>query len=71
MMPYLPIQQLKSMRSQDLERAERSRLLRAARTGRPGAYGAGVIDALGHGLIAIGTRLVSDPNHHPNHRTAA
>lgn len=70
-MPYLPVHQLKSMRQPDLDRAERSRLLRAARTGRPGAYGAGVIDALGHGLIAIGMRLVSDPNHHPTHRSAA
>lgn len=30
-----------------------------------------VIDAMGHGLIAIGSRLVSDPNDHRTHRRAA
>lgn len=71
MTPFLSCDLTKSLRSEDLARAERSRLRRAARTGSPGAYGAGVIDALGHGLIAIGARLVSDPADHPTHSRAA
>ncbi|HEX2152785.1 MAG TPA: hypothetical protein VHL52_02285 [Acidimicrobiia bacterium] len=46
------------------ETAEARRLRWASRTGLAGSYGAGVIDALGHGLIAIGSRLVSNsPSH--------
>lgn len=71
MMPYLSYGVTNHRISQARERAEASRLRRAARTGNHGAYGAGVIDALGHGLIALGTRLVSDPDHHRNHRHAA
>ncbi len=71
MTPVLSHDLAKALRSEDLARAEHSRLLRAARTGSPGAYGSGVIDALGHGLIAIGARLVSDPGDHPTHRRAA
>lgn len=51
--------------------ADRRRLRRTARTGVAGAYGAGVIDALGHGLIALGARLVADREQHPHHRRAA
>lgn len=71
MTPFLPHDLARSLRNEDLARAERSRLRRAARSGYPGAYGSGVIDALGHGLIAIGARLVSDPGDHPTHRRAA
>lgn len=71
MMPYLSPDIARSLRREDLERAERSRLRRAVRTGTPGPYGSGVIDALGHRLIAIGTRLVSDPADHPTHRRVA
>lgn len=71
MTPFLSHHLAKSLRTEDLARAERSRLLRAARTGSLGSYGSGVIDALGHGLIAIGSRLVSDPGDHRTHRRAA
>lgn len=71
MMTY-PAYDFAKARIQDsLARAEADRLRRTARTGVAGAYGAGVIDALGHGLIAIGARLVSDPAAHPTHRSAA
>jgi hypothetical protein len=71
MIPHLSYRLARSLRSDDLSKAEASRLRRAARSGAPGPYGAGVIDALGHGLIAIGARLVSDPSDHPRHRRAA
>lgn len=71
MTPFLSYDLAKSLRSEDVARAERSRLRRAARTGSAGSYGSGVIDAFGHGLIAIGSRLVSDPGDHPAHRRAA
>lgn len=71
MMPYLSYDVTNHRIAQAQERAEASRLRRAARTGNHGPYGAGVIDALGHGLIALGSRLVSDPQDHPNHRHAA
>lgn len=55
--------------------ADHRRLRRTAGDGALGAYGAGVIDALGHGLIAIGSRLVTDRRAHspahPGHRRAA
>lgn len=71
MMPYQTYE-ISRYRMQDArDRAEVRRLARAARTGAMGAYGSGVIDALGHGLIAIGSRLVSDPTSHPTHRRAA
>lgn len=71
MMPFHSYEVAKYRMHDSLDRAEARRLRRAARTGSMGAYSTGVIDALGHGLIAIGTRLVSDPASHPNHRRAA
>lgn len=71
MMPYHSFEVAKYLMRDSQDRAEASRLRRAARTGAMGAYSTGVIDALGHGLIAIGTRLVSDPGAHPTHRRAA
>ncbi|HLU31678.1 MAG TPA: hypothetical protein VK088_07935 [Acidimicrobiia bacterium] len=32
--------------------------------------GGGVKDAIGHGLIALGSRLVTDPHEHPRRRAA-
>lgn len=71
MMPYQSYDVTRHRMNEARDRAELSRLRRAARSENHGAYGAGVIDALGHGLIAIGSRLVSDPAAHPNHRRAA
>lgn len=71
MMPYLSPHLAEALREGDLARAERRRRRRAARAPEAGAYGPGVIDALGHGLIAIGSRMVSDPGEHPVHGRAA
>lgn len=71
MMPYHSYEVARYRMEDALSRAEAHRLRKAARTGSLGAYGTGVIDALGHGLIAIGARLVSDPTSHPTHRRAA
>lgn len=71
MMPNLSYAVTQSRMQEARERAEASRLRRAARTGSPGAYGSGVIDALGHRLIALGSRLVADPDVHPFHGRAA
>jgi hypothetical protein len=71
MMPYMSYDVTNHRMNQAKERAEASRLRRAARSGHHGAYGAGVIDALGHGLIALGSRLVSDSHQDPKHRHAA
>lgn len=49
------------------EQSERRRLVRAADGRTSTALSAGVIDAVGHGLIAIGNRLIS----HPERRRAA
>lgn len=46
------------------EYADRRRLLRAARNPAMTAFSSGVIDAVGHRLIALGARLVSDPDQH-------
>lgn len=70
MIPYQTYEVARSRIEEARARAEAARLRRAARTGAAGAYGSGVVDALGHGLIALGTRLLSDPAHHPNHRAA-
>lgn len=71
MMPYHTYRVAKYRMETARSEAENRRLRRAAITGMPGAYGAGVIDAIGHRLIALGTRLVADPTEHPNHRRAA
>lgn len=71
MTPHLSHPIAKALKQGDLDRAERRRLRRAARTGAAGPYGSGVIDALGHGLIAIGSRMVADRAEHPTHRRAA
>ncbi len=71
MMPYQTYRVARYRMDEALRKAEAHRLRKAARTGAMGAYGTGVIDALGHGLIAIGTRLVSDRSSHPTHRRAA
>lgn len=65
MIPYQTYQIGKYRMGDSLARAERRRMGRAARSGATGAYGTGVIDALGHGLIAIGSRLVADRPAHP------
>lgn len=70
MIPQMSHRLAKSLRGDDLSRAEAARRW-AAKSNGFGPEGPGVIDALGHGLIAIGTRLVSDPNAHPTHRRAA
>lgn len=64
MIPYQTYAIAKYRIEDSLVRAKRRRLRRADATG---AYGTGVIDALGHGLIAIGSRLVADPAAHPAH----
>lgn len=54
------------------DRAAARRLARAASS--VGIADRGVIavfDAVGHGLIAVGSRLVSDPSDHPTHHRAA
>lgn len=71
MIPYYTSGVAESRINDARERAESRRLRRALRTGLAGSYGSGVIDALGHRLIAIGSRLVSDPIEHPTHRRAA
>ena len=71
MMTQLPYDLSKARRKQALTMAEKSRLRRARRQGEPDPYATGVIDALGHGLIAIGNRLVSEPDPHPRGHRAA
>ncbi|HEX7100382.1 MAG TPA: hypothetical protein VF377_14215 [Acidimicrobiia bacterium] len=53
----------------DAQAGGSSRLRRQAT--KPRSPSTGVIDALGHGLIAIGTRLVSDPDRHESHEPRA
>ncbi|HJR90945.1 MAG TPA: hypothetical protein VJ938_00730 [Acidimicrobiia bacterium] len=69
MMPYQSYEIAKARVREAQESAEARRSRRAALN--RAAYGVGVIDAVGHGLIAIGSRLVSDPTDHPTHRRAA
>lgn len=71
MMPYQSYEIARYRMAEAIRRAEARRLRKAARGETVGAYGSGVIDALGHGLIAIGSRLVSDRSSPPNHRRAA
>lgn len=71
MMPYYAYDVAKYRMETAQVLAETRRFRRSARTGELDAYRAGVIDALGHGLIAIGSRLVADRAAHPNHRRAA
>lgn len=74
MIPYQTYPLARYRMEEALTRAERRRLRRTARSKPAGAYQTGVIDALGHGLIAIGSRLVTDrpahPTAHPHGRAA-
>ena len=71
MMPYQNYDIAKARVRDAQDRADAYRLGRLARERAAGAAGLGVIDAVGHGLIAIGSRLVTDSDDHPNHRRAA
>jgi hypothetical protein len=71
MMPYQNYDIAKARVRDAQDRADAHRLRRLARTRAAGVPGLGVIDAVGHGLIAIGSRLVTDSTDHPNHRRAA
>lgn len=71
MMPYQNYEIAKYRVRQAHDRAAAHHLRRSARDRAAGTYGTGVIEAVGHGLIAIGSRLISDPTEAPNHRRAA
>lgn len=71
MMPYQNYDIAKARVRDAQDRADAHRLSRLARARAAGVAGVGVIDAVGHGLIAIGSRLVADSTDHPNHRRAA
>jgi hypothetical protein len=66
MMPYHSYGLAKYRIDEARERAARARLRKDARRHpiRPVHQPTGVIDAVGHGLIALGSRLVSDPSDH-------
>ncbi|MGA7270002.1 MAG: hypothetical protein WB239_02915 [Acidimicrobiia bacterium] len=65
MIPYQTYPIARYRMGESLAHAERRRISRGARSGAIGAHGTGVIDALGHGLIFIGSRLVADRQDHP------
>lgn len=72
MMSYYNYEIARAKTQQAQDRAETQRLRRLARSRAAATYGVGVIEAVGHGLIAIGSRLVSDSTDTPpNHRRAA
>jgi hypothetical protein len=56
-----------------LRRSENRRLASHARRYRraQGTTKPVLVDAIGHGLIALGTKLVSEPLHDAHHRPAA
>lgn len=68
MIPYSSYEFAKYRMHQAQEAAAARRLRRLARTA--GTSGTPVIDAVGHGLIAIGNRLVSDRSEPPTRRAA-
>lgn len=75
MMPYHTYEIARSRIDDARDRAGRRRLARTSVSEhhRLGHRPTGVVDAVGHGLIALGTRLVTDPADHriPAHRRAA
>ncbi|MGH8911295.1 MAG: hypothetical protein ACRDVD_02190 [Acidimicrobiia bacterium] len=68
MIPFSSYEIAKYRMHQAQEVAAARGLRRTART--VGTYGTPVIDAVGHGLIAIGNRLVSDRSEPPTRRAA-
>lgn len=68
MMTHLDHRLAKALREEATHRADTGRQARVADDVMPA--GAGVKDAIGHGLIALGSRLVADPAEHPRHRAA-
>lgn len=71
MIPYSSYEFAKYRIHDNQSRAAALRFRRAVRTRTAGTYATPVIDSIGHGLIAIGSRLVSDRPEPPNHRRAA
>lgn len=70
-MTYLTYDIARSRMNTELGRAEARRSRRVTRGETIPTPGTAVFDAVGHGLIAIGTRLVSDPSDHRRDRHAA
>jgi hypothetical protein len=68
MIPYSSYEFAKYRMHEAQEAAATRRLRRTARTAGP--HGTPVIAAVGHGLIAIGSRLVSDRSEPPTRRAA-
>lgn len=70
MMPFHTYEFGRSRMREAERQAAKRRLVREA-TMSPSRPAASVADAVGHGLIAIGARLVTDPHSHPTHSRAA
>lgn len=71
MIPYASYDYAKYRMQADQAEAAARRFRRDVHSRVAATHATPVFDAVGHGLIAIGTRLVSDPPEHPPRRRAA